>query len=52
MNETKFWLNGLMWGGTQITANNEGTTAYWLNGLMYGDVFIAPTFVPYIMWFM
>jgi hypothetical protein len=54
MNETKFWIDGTVWGGIQVTANDTGTTKYWLEGVMYGDVFTpsASSFVPIIMWFM
>ena len=52
----KNWLNGFIWPGIEITANDSGAAKYWQDGFLYGNIFpstpAAPSaFVPRVMWF-
>lgn len=58
MNETKYWLNGRMFGAVPTTSTNSPkSTKYWFNGMPYLDIWDSPSTPPspststFMFWF-
>jgi len=50
---SKYWHEGILWGGQETSTNSPSTTKYWHDGMMYGDVLTAqdsPT-GNFLIWF-